>query len=436
MTTPPLPPRGDGQRMLGIIATGAAAFTLFGLLLDSPEEILTGWARIITTRDALITDYFGVGGMGAAFVNSGLLTAIACAIYRLTRAPVSGASVASLFIVMGFGLFGKNIFNVWPLIAGVWLYARHRREPFSSHVDIAFFGCALSPIFSEVLFSTSLPGRIAAPLALVTSLLLGFILSPVAGQLFKAHSGFSLYNIGFTAGVLGILIVALFKSYGFVPDPVMIWTSQSRGLLCGFVAGLFLALTSTALMLDRQTLSKFRSLIRLSGQAPTDFLARYGLGATLLNMGLCGLMGLAVVMLTGADLNGPTIGGILTIAGFGACGKHPFNVAPIMAGVLLGSIAKPWTIQEPETILATLFGTTLAPIAGQFGWLWGLVAGFLHSSASRSVGYHHAGLNLYNNGFAAGLVAAVLVPVIVATRRASVVPEVVPEDPPQSGEDL
>ena len=431
MKTPPLLPRSDGQRMLGIIASCAAAFTVFGLLQDAPGEILTGWARILTTRDALITDYFGIGGMGAAFVNSGLLTAIACGIYRLTRAPVSGASVASLFIVMGFGLFGKNVFNVWPLIMGVWLYGKVRQQPFSSHVDIAFFGCALSPIFSEVLFSTSLPIRISAPLALITSLLLGFILSPVAGQLFKAHSGFSLYNVGFTAGVLGTLIVALFKSYGFVPDPVMIWTSQSRGLLCGFVVALLLALTIAALMLDRQALSKFRSLIRLSGQAPTDVLARFGPGATLLNMGLCGLLGLAVVMLTGADLNGPTIAGILTIAGFGAFGKHPFNVAPIMAGVLLGSIAKPWAIQEPETILATLFGTTLAPIAGQFGWLWGLVAGFLHSSASRSVGFNHAGLNLYNNGFAAGLVAAVLVPVIVASRMAPTAPG----DPPRSGED-
>ena len=56
----------------------------------------------------------------------------------------------------------------------------------------------------------------------------------------------------------------------------------------------------------------------------------------------------------------------------------------------------------------------LAPIAGRFGWHWGIVAGFLHSSAALSVGPVHAGLNLYNNGFAAGIVAAVLVPVITA----------------------
>jgi hypothetical protein len=32
------------------------------------------------------------------------------------------------------------------------------------------------------------------------------------------------------------------------------------------------------------------------------------------------------------------------------------------------------------------------------------------------VGPLHAGLNLYNNGFAAGIVASVLVPVIIAIR--------------------
>ena len=45
-----------------------------------------------------------------------------------------------------------------------------------------------------------------------------------------------------------------------------------------------------------------------------------------------------------------------------------------------------------------------------------MVAGFLHSSATLAVGFNHAGLNLYNNGFAAGLVAAVVVPVAVALK--------------------
>jgi len=66
--------------------------------------------------------------------------------------------------------------------------------------------------------------------------------------------------------------------------------------------------------------------------------------------------------------------------------------------------------------VAALFGTTLAPITGHFGWRWGIVASFVHSSVARTVGQLHGGLVLYNSGFAAGLVAAILVSVILLLR--------------------
>jgi hypothetical protein len=407
----------SSRLILRIIVSYALAFIVFGFLMSSPGEILNGLIEIITTRDALITDYIGVGGIGAAFVNAGLLTCLACLLYRITQASISGASIASLFLLLGFSLFGKNLLNVWPIIAGVWLYAKFRNESFAAYINIAFFGCALAPIFSEILYSTAISRSVSIPLALFTALLLGFILSPVATQLFKAHAGFNLYNIGFTAGVIGTLVVALYKSYGYVPDPVMIWTSENQGILTGFLVILFLSMLIVGIFLDRQSLGQLSTLVKLSGQAPSDFVAIVGLGATMVNMGLCGLLGLAYLLVIGADLNGPTIGGILTIVGFAAFGKHPLNIVPIMAGIFLGSLAKPWNINDPAIVLATLFGTTLAPISGQFGWQWGIVAGFLHSSAALTVGFNHAGLNLYNNGFAAGIVAAVMVPVIIAVKR-------------------
>jgi hypothetical protein len=85
-----------------------------------------------------------------------------------------------------------------------------------------------------------------------------------------------------------------------------------------------------------------------------------------------------------------------------------------MVGVFVASMLKDWNAADPSAVLAALFGTTLAPIAGRFGWHWGLLAGFIHSSVVQTVGQLHGGLVLYNNGFAAGLVAAVLVPVILA----------------------
>jgi hypothetical protein len=275
---------------------------------------------------------------------------------------------------------------------------------------------ALAPIFSEILFSTSLPLAVSLPLSVCTSLLIGFILAPAAAQLFKAHMGFTLYNMGFTAGLVGTLVVALYKSYGFVPDPVFIWTTGNNLLLSGFLSVVFVSMIAVGFYFDRGILLKLKKLMRLSGQAPTDFVAQFGIGPTLANMGLAGAIGMAYILCVGGDLNGPVIGAIFTIVGFAAFGKHPRNIVPIMLGVFVGSLAKPWNAGDPSIQLAALFGTTLAPIAGRFGWHWGIVAGFVHSSAALSVGSVHAGLNLYNNGFAAGIVASVLVPVIIAVQ--------------------
>jgi Protein of unknown function (DUF1576) len=402
--------------ILRIVAGYAAAFVVFGFVVDGPAQVLRGLAEIVTTRDALLTDYFGIGGIGGACVNAGLLTLCACFVYHVAKAKINGAAVACLFLVLGFGLFGKNLLNIWSIVLGVFLYARFRGEPFSAHINTAFFGAALAPVFSEILFSTSLAFAVRLPLAVVTSLVIGFILAPAAAQLFKAHNGFTLYNMGFTAGIVGTLVVATYKSYGFVPDPVMIWTTGNNALLGSFLAAVLASMVAVGWWIDRALPSRLKSIVAQSGQAPTDFIALAGFGPTLANMGLAGAVGTLYVLLVGGDLNGPVIGAILTIVGFAAYGKHPRNIAPIMLGVFVGSLAKPWSAADPSIVLAALFGTTLAPIAGRFGWHWGVVAGVVHSSAALSVGVLHAGLNLYNNGFAAGIVAAVLAPVILAIR--------------------
>ena len=118
----------------------------------------------------------------------------------------------------------------------------------------------------------------------------------------------------------------------------------------------------------------------------------------------------------GADINGPTIGGIFTVVGFSATGKTVRNIAPVMMGVWLAGQAKLWSITDPSATLALLLSTTLAPIAGEFGVVAGLLAGFLHSSVALNVGIVYGGMNLYNNGFAGGIVAIFLVPVIQSVK--------------------
>jgi len=79
-------------------------------------------------------------------------------------------------------------------------------------------------------------------------------------------------------------------------------------------------------------------------------------------------------------------------------------------------VLKPGGASDPSFVLAALFGTTLAPIPGRFGWPWGIAAGFVHLSVAQTVGQLHGGLNLYNNGFAAGIVAAVIAPIALAAQ--------------------
>jgi hypothetical protein len=402
------------RAILLIVAAYAAAFVVFGFLVDRPADIARGLISITTSRDTLLTDYFGIGGIGAGCVNAGFLTLCACFVYYKAGAKMTGAAVACLFLVLGFALFGKNLLNVWPIVIGVALYSRFKGETFATNINTAFFGVALAPIFSEILFSTSIPLGLSLPLAVATGLVIGFILAPAAAQLFKAHMGFSLYNMGFTAGLVGTLVVALYKSYGFVPDPVFIWTTGNNVLLGTFLSVVFASMIVVGFYFDRGVLSGMRKVMGASGQSPTDFITLAGFGPTLANMGVSGAIGMAYILSVGGELNGPVIGAIFTIVGFAAFGKHPRNIVPIMVGVFLGSLAKPWNADDPSILLAALFGTTLAPIAGRFGWHWGVVAGFVHSSAALTVGPLHAGLNLYNNGFAAGIVAAVLVPVIIA----------------------
>jgi Protein of unknown function (DUF1576) len=264
------------RAILLLVAGYALAFIVFGLAIDGPAAVAKGLVAIVTSRDTLLTDYFGIGGIGAGCVNAGLLTLCACLVYDRTGAKITGASVACLFLVLGFALFGKNLLNIWPIVLGVALYSRFKGETFATHINTAFFGVALAPIFSEILFSGSLAAAVSVPLAVATGLVIGFILPPAAAQLAKAHMGFSLYNMGFTAGLVGTLVVALYKSYGFVPDPVFVWTTGNNLLLGSFLALVFVSMIAIGFACDRGVRSGLRKVIATTGQSPTDFIAIAG----------------------------------------------------------------------------------------------------------------------------------------------------------------
>lgn len=388
---------------------------LLGLLVDGICPTLRGMKTILTIQDLLITDYMDVAGFGAAMANAGLVTLASAFLIRLSGDPCNGFTIAEVGLMAGFSLFGKNIFNIWPILGGTWVYARFRREPFSKYLGVGLLATSLSPLVSYMAFGST-HGNVAV--GTLVGLAVGFLLPPLAAYTFKILNGMNLYNMGFACGLLAMVVVPILAAVGDKPQTVLLW-SVDYGRLLGWL----LAAGCAALILIGWRLgsgSAWRSwwhLIKTSGRAPSDYLLQFGAGPVLINMGINGLIGVAYILLAGGELNGPTVGGILTLMGFAAYGKHMRNILPIMVGVALGAFGMHRTPDAPSLQLAGLFGTTLAPIAGQFGWFAGVLAGFLHSAVVVQTSGPVAGLNLYNNGFSGGLITMVLYPVLTALAR-------------------
>ena len=101
----------------------SAGLIWIGFLLDEPGNIITGLYRIVVSENILITDYVYIAGPGAALINSGIVTGISICILKFSGASFNGDTIVKMGLMSGFSLFGKNFFNIWPIILGSWLYA-------------------------------------------------------------------------------------------------------------------------------------------------------------------------------------------------------------------------------------------------------------------------------------------------------------------------
>ena len=425
-----------------ILLPGGALFgallVLFGLCQDTPAGILRGMGVILTTEDVLITDYIAIAGMGAAFVNAGLVTLISVLLIKLVKDPVNGATLVTLGLMAGFSLFGKNILNIWPIMAGTGLYALLKGETFAHHVNLALRATALSPVVSFMAV------RFSPWLGVGMGLVIGFVMPPVAEHAHRVQNGMNLYSLGFSCGLVAMMLVPAFKAFGLEPQSAHHWSTGNNRTLGLALAMLCLGFIGLGLIREPgRALKKYWALLRTSGRAPSDYIRTFTPGPVLVNMGVDGLIATGYIVLTGGDLNGATIGAIFTIIGFSRYGKHAFNILPVMGGVLLGSLANHVDPNSSSLQLAGLFGTTLAPFAGVFGWPFGVLAGLLHSSVVLQAGLPLEGMNLYNNGFSGGLVAIVLYPILTSLvkRRRPVLMEedlfaMFDEDAPQSPDEL
>lgn len=366
---------------------------------------------ILTSSGKLITDYMEIANPGAALFNSGLMTILSILLARFVKSSVSGPLIAAIFIVSGFSFFGKNIFNTIPITIGVFLYARFIKMPLKSFLLACLFGSCLGPLVSEIAFSLGFGGFKAILIAYIVGIFVGFLIPPLSQSFLRFHQGFCLYNVGFTAGIIGMFIAATLKTFDINIETVN-YIYDGSDLYLKIILFISFFIMAVAGFIYTENLGEsYNNLMKNTGQLVADFLEIYGGRVTLFNMGIMGIISLFFIIIFGGKLSGPVIGGILTIVGFSAFGKHPKNTIPILLGARFASNVNIYDKNSASSIMIMLFATNLAPIAGKYGFVAGLIAGFIHVGVVSNLAFLHGGLNLYNNGFAGGFVAGALVPI-------------------------
>ncbi|MCL2719726.1 MAG: DUF1576 domain-containing protein [Treponema sp.] len=389
-------------------------FIIAAFIFDSPAKIIDGYIIIHTSRSVLITDYIELAGIGAALINSAILVIFNLFILIINKRDPNGKIIAALFLTIGFSLFGKNMLNTIPIMAGVWLYGRVSGKKFSEMVVFAMVSTTIAPIVSEVAFlneSFSFPMFFAA---YGIGIFVGFIFPVIADYVQGMHNYYCLYNGGIAGGFIATMFAGFLKSVGVDIIPMNLWDTEHTTKLAIIAYVIAAALILYGLITERfkTAVKKYIELLKEHDPYDNDYLVKYH-NTCYINIGIMCIVSTTVMLLLGKAINGPVLGGIFTVSGFAACGKHLRNAIPIIIGSIIAVYLNHLKFDESVNTLAILFSTGMAPIAGKYGWHWGIITGFLHVSVAVFIGDINGGLNLYNNGFAGSFISVLILPIII-----------------------
>ena len=409
-------------------------------------------ARILTSPSKLVTDYFALGGLGSTLFNAAICGLATNLLVYLSRAKANATILAGYMLVVAHCFYGLNFLNMWPPFFGIILYCVVMKKKISENIHIAFFSTALAPFVSELCFRYAMENysidtiRVSwggVVLSLVCGLAIGFVIPALLPGTAAMHHGYSLYKAGLAIGILGIFLNAFMYTTLGVEEPAdMVIVNESyyalpygyRAFMNGFFVLLFTFTFLAGLVFNKKSLRGYRELLKLTGHG-IDFTDKFGMPVCMINIAAYGFAILAYLNLafvlpsifpglpSGVGFTGATAGIIFAALTFAADGQHVKNVFPIVVGyvalfvlvLLVCAAAKfdiPWTLSTQSYINGLAFATGLCPIAGKYGFRYGVLAGFMSAIICAITAEMHGGFVLYNGGFNAGLTALVIIPIL------------------------
>ncbi|GAU77805.1 DUF1576 domain-containing protein [Fusibacter sp. 3D3] len=156
----------------------------------------------------------------------------------------------------------------------------------------------------------------------------------------------------------------------------------------------------------------------------TDFFEVGGVGASFINAAVIGFFNLYLLKRFKLRINGLLIAAFMTVLGFSFFGKNFLNILPLYLGGYFYALYQ--KIPMKNVILVIMFSTALAPLVSEIafsgvfpvqysyvmGASIGILIGFIIVPLSSHMIRFHDGFNLYNIGFASGIIGTVFTSVL------------------------
>ena len=398
------------------LAFFAEPFRLFihgkGLIFNPIEQVFKGYLEIIKSPSILITDYVYIGGLGATFFNVATILLINLILVKKLKIKMNGPVYAGLIMICGFSFFGKNLINTLPIYFGIFLFSIYKKVPVKSFIITLLFSTGISPIVSYCFFGFGLEYYISIPLGIVVGTIVGFICPAISSHTIIFHEGYNLYNTGFALGIISAIFYAIFLFCGLEVKLANDYDYSTTNVFYLILPVMSAISMGIAIINDHNVLGKFISMTKTHGRLISDYVREFSMEAVLFSFGTIGFFLTLIAIIFKIPMNGVVFGSALSILGFAGFGMHMRNVLPVWIGaglaIYISMLIKGDFSLSISTIIAFIFASGLAPIGGKFGFIYGIIAGFMHIVITPIMINLHGGFDLYNNGFSAGFTAAIL----------------------------
>lgn len=395
----------------------ALIMIILAFIFNTPKEIFVGYKNILLSSSILTTDYIAIGTLGGALVNAASILILNLVILRLLNLRMSGLIYAALYMILGFSFFGKNILNSLPIYIGIYLYAFLNKIPVKNLVISLLFSSGISPLVSYLIFGFDLAYYISIPLGIGAGIVAGLMVPAISSHTIKFHQGYNLFNVGFSLGIISLAFNGVLRAFNLRASEISILSNDHNLFLYLFVAILALVLLNAGIILNPKSFKMIPDLYKRSGRLVSDYIRDYGVSIVMINQASLLTFEILICLIFKIELNGAIFGTILAVSGFAGAGLHLKNTSFVMLGAILMCLITKTNITSTSIIIGILFSAGVAPIAGRYGIVAGIIAGMLHIAILPLCRSFQGGYDLYNNGFCAGFVACILIAIIEAFKK-------------------